>query len=58
MCVIGDSATKATDRESLKDIRSQQSSDGGIGVQKLAHKDSNLNFQSQNLACYHYTMGE
>ena len=24
----------------------------------LAHKDSNLDFQGQNLTCYHYTMGE
>lgn len=24
----------------------------------FAHKDSNLDFQGQNLACYHYTMGE
>ena len=24
----------------------------------FARKDSNLNFQSQNLTCYHYTTGE
>ena len=29
-----------------------------IGQKKLARKDLNLDFQGQNLTCYHYTTGE
>ena len=28
------------------------------GTNWLARKDSNLDFQGQNLTCYHYTTGE